>query len=71
MASTRSSTSSNESWLSCGSSSSSQVRGAATFGCALPRSEYGHFGPLEQPQLVAQEIAARLDLLAAGEEVGC
>ena len=36
----------------------------------LPRSEYGHFGPLEQPELVAREIAARLDRGAA-EEVGC
>jgi pimeloyl-ACP methyl ester carboxylesterase len=27
----------------------------------LPRSQYGHFGPLEQPELVAREIAARLD----------
>lgn len=26
----------------------------------LPRSRYGHFGPLEQPQRVADEIAARL-----------
>jgi pimeloyl-ACP methyl ester carboxylesterase len=33
----------------------------------LPRSEYGHFGPLEQPELVASEIAARLDRLAAAE----
>jgi pimeloyl-ACP methyl ester carboxylesterase len=33
----------------------------------LPRSEYGHFGPLEQPQLVAREIAAQLDRLAAEE----
>jgi pimeloyl-ACP methyl ester carboxylesterase len=31
----------------------------------LPRSEYGHFGPLEQPELVAREIAARLDRLTA------
>jgi pimeloyl-ACP methyl ester carboxylesterase len=30
----------------------------------LPRSEYGHFGPLEQPALVARHIAARLDRLA-------
>jgi pimeloyl-ACP methyl ester carboxylesterase len=36
----------------------------------LPRSEYGHFGPLEQPDLVAREIAARLDRLAAAGEVG-
>jgi pimeloyl-ACP methyl ester carboxylesterase len=35
----------------------------------LPRSQYGHFGPLEQPELVAQAIEARLDLLAA-EGVG-
>lgn len=26
----------------------------------LPRTEWGHFGPLEQPQVVAREIAARL-----------
>lgn len=26
----------------------------------LPRTEWGHFGPLEQPQLVAEQIAARL-----------
>jgi pimeloyl-ACP methyl ester carboxylesterase len=26
----------------------------------LPRTEWGHFGPLEQPAVVAQEIAARL-----------
>jgi pimeloyl-ACP methyl ester carboxylesterase len=36
----------------------------------LPRSEYGHFGPLEQPDLVAREIAARLDHLAVAGEVG-
>ena len=34
----------------------------------LPRSEYGHFGPLEQPDRVAREIAARLDRLAAAVE---
>lgn len=34
----------------------------------LPRSEYGHFGPLEQPERVAREIAARLDRLAASVE---
>jgi pimeloyl-ACP methyl ester carboxylesterase len=34
----------------------------------LPRSEYGHFGPLEQPERVAREIAARLDRLAAAVE---
>jgi pimeloyl-ACP methyl ester carboxylesterase len=32
----------------------------------LPRSQYGHFGPLEQPELVAREIAARLGVEAAG-----
>jgi pimeloyl-ACP methyl ester carboxylesterase len=26
----------------------------------LPRTEWGHFGPMEQPERVAQEIAARL-----------
>ena len=26
----------------------------------LPRTEWGHFGPLEQPEVVAREIAARL-----------
>jgi pimeloyl-ACP methyl ester carboxylesterase len=26
----------------------------------LPRTEYGHFGPLEQPEAVAREIVARL-----------
>jgi pimeloyl-ACP methyl ester carboxylesterase len=31
----------------------------------LPRSQYGHFGPLEQPELVAREIAARLDRVEA------
>jgi hypothetical protein len=36
----------------------------------LPRSEYGHFGPLEQPELVAREIAARVDRLAGAGEVG-
>ena len=36
----------------------------------LPRSQYGHFGPLEQPDLVAREIGARLDLLAGVEGVG-
>jgi pimeloyl-ACP methyl ester carboxylesterase len=36
----------------------------------LPRSEYGHFGPLEQPELVAREIGARIDRLAAAEGVG-
>jgi pimeloyl-ACP methyl ester carboxylesterase len=30
----------------------------------LPRSTYGHFGPLEQPELVAQELAARLEGVA-------
>jgi pimeloyl-ACP methyl ester carboxylesterase len=28
----------------------------------LPRTEWGHFGPLEQPDLVARHIAARLAL---------
>jgi pimeloyl-ACP methyl ester carboxylesterase len=37
----------------------------------LPRSEYGHFGPLEQPELVAREVAARLDHLATAQGVGC
>jgi pimeloyl-ACP methyl ester carboxylesterase len=36
----------------------------------LPRSEYGHFGPLEQPELVAREIAARLGRLVTAGEVG-
>jgi len=27
----------------------------------LPRTDWGHFGPLEQPELVARHIAARLD----------
>ena len=35
-------------------------------GVLLPRSQYGHFGPLEQPELVAHEIAARLDAVEAG-----
>ncbi len=26
----------------------------------MPRTEWGHFGPMEQPELVAREIAARL-----------
>ena len=26
----------------------------------MPSTEWGHFGPLEQPELVAREIAARL-----------
>ncbi len=34
-------TSSKRSWRRSGSSSSSQVRGAATVGCARPRKEYG------------------------------
>ncbi len=29
-------------------------------GVLLPASEWGHFGPMEQPELVAREIAARL-----------
>jgi pimeloyl-ACP methyl ester carboxylesterase len=29
-------------------------------GVLLPATEWGHFGPMEQPELVAQEIAARL-----------
>jgi pimeloyl-ACP methyl ester carboxylesterase len=41
-----------------------------TYPVLLPRSEYGHFGPLEQPELVAGQIAARLDLHAAAGEVG-
>ena len=40
-AAARSRTSENSRWRSCGSSSSSQVRGAATVGCSRPRSEYG------------------------------
>ncbi len=31
----------------------------------MPRTEWGHFGPMEQPELVAREIAARLP--GAGE----
>lgn len=31
----------------------------------LPTTEWGHFGPLEQPQLVAEQIAARLAETAA------
>jgi pimeloyl-ACP methyl ester carboxylesterase len=31
----------------------------------LPRSTYGHFGPLEQPELVARELAARLEGVAS------
>jgi pimeloyl-ACP methyl ester carboxylesterase len=31
----------------------------------LPQTQYGHFGPLEQPELVAQAIAARLDAVEA------
>jgi pimeloyl-ACP methyl ester carboxylesterase len=34
----------------------------------LPRTEWGHFGPLEQPKLVARHIAARL-VPPAGTEV--
>jgi pimeloyl-ACP methyl ester carboxylesterase len=34
-------------------------------GVLLPRSQYGHFGPLEQPELVAREIAARMDAVEA------
>jgi pimeloyl-ACP methyl ester carboxylesterase len=33
----------------------------------LPQTEHGHFGPLEQPEHVAEAIAARLD---AGEAAG-
>jgi pimeloyl-ACP methyl ester carboxylesterase len=37
----------------------------------LPRTEWGHFGPLEQPDLVARHIAARLALAQEPEmEVG-
>lgn len=27
----------------------------------LPRTHYGHFGPVEQPELVAEHLLARLD----------
>lgn len=30
-------------------------------GILLPRTEWGHFGPLEQPDLVAQQIRATLE----------
>jgi pimeloyl-ACP methyl ester carboxylesterase len=36
----------------------------------LPRSAYGHFGPLEQPELVTRLIADRLDRAHAPEVVG-
>lgn len=36
-------------------------------GMLLPRCEYGHFGPLEQPELVAQLIGAWLDDRHAAE----
>jgi pimeloyl-ACP methyl ester carboxylesterase len=35
----------------------------------LPRTEWGHFGPLEQPEVVAEEIAARLAPAEAVEVV--
>jgi len=31
----------------------------------LPRTHYGHFGPVEQPELVAREILARLEAVAS------
>ena len=33
----------------------------------LPPTEWGHFGPLEQPELVAREIAARLEAAGVAE----
>jgi pimeloyl-ACP methyl ester carboxylesterase len=36
----------------------------------LPRTELGHFGPLEQPELVAQHIATLLDDRELAEAVG-
>jgi pimeloyl-ACP methyl ester carboxylesterase len=36
----------------------------------LPQTEWGHFGPLEQPELVAAHIAERLAAEETGMEVG-
>lgn len=38
-------------------------------GVLLPRSEHGHFGPLEQPELVGRLIAERLDRAHAPQAV--
>jgi pimeloyl-ACP methyl ester carboxylesterase len=34
-------------------------------GVLMPKTEWGHFGPMEQPELVAQAITARLSACAA------
>ena len=33
----------------------------------LPKTEWGHFGPMEQPELVANTIVERLPAVAAAE----